>query len=157
VKPHRGRARAGAAGLAIVVVLLQERVQLSARSGGRAQRGISIASVRPDTPGQARFGTPGRPDRLIRRQPIEIDMKIRRQWFLSITVFVLLLGVLASVDDRVHDSLSALISGGNPVHRRAAAVGTALFSAAQYQGMENTPMVAFVALGVVLFFFMVRS
>jgi hypothetical protein len=129
--------------------------------GSRAQdgRGISIASVPPDTPGPTRFGTV--PFRAACGTGLvgaanEIDMKIR-QWLLSITVFVVLLGVLASVDERVQDSLTQLVSGGNPVHRRAMGVVDALFSAAQYQSIENGPMMAFVALGFVLFVFMVRS
>ena len=83
-------------------------------------------------------------------------MKIR-QWLVSITVFVVIMGALASVDDRVQDSITSLVSGGNPLHRRAADVGEALFSAARYQSIENAPMVVFAALGFVLFLFMVRS
>jgi hypothetical protein len=83
-------------------------------------------------------------------------MKIRG-WLPSIAVFVVFVGVLAAFDERVQESLTLLFAGGNPLHRRAAGVGEALFSMLQYQFMDNGPMMVFVVLGAVLFAFMVKS
>lgn len=83
-------------------------------------------------------------------------MKIRG-WLPSIAVFVVFLGVLAAFDERVQESLTQLLFGGNPLHRRAIGVGEALSSMLQYQFMDNGPMMAFVVLGIVLFAFMVKS
>ena len=38
-----------------------------------------------------------------------------RQWVLSVGVFVLIMGALVSVDDRVRDQFNNLISGGNGI------------------------------------------
>ncbi|HXW08599.1 MAG TPA: hypothetical protein VD833_25435 [Vicinamibacterales bacterium] len=83
-------------------------------------------------------------------------MKIR-QWLISLTVFVIVMGGLATADDRVRESLAGLVGGGTPLHHRAVEVGSALYSALRHQSIENAPMVIFAALGFVLFLFMVRS
>jgi hypothetical protein len=86
-------------------------------------------------------------------------MKVRklRQWFLSLTVFVVIMGGLASADIRVREGLTALAFGGDPLHRRAADLAEALYAAVRHQSIENAPMVVFAAIGFVLFVFMVRS
>lgn len=83
-----------------------------------------------------------------------------RQWMLSMTVFVVIMGGLTFVDERVRDRFTALVAGGDgmsPMNDRLADLGGALWSAARYQSIENAPLVVFAALGMVLFLFMART
>jgi hypothetical protein len=83
-----------------------------------------------------------------------------KQGFVSIAVFAVLLLALVSVDDRVKDRFSELISGNNSVSSwgsRASMLTDAVTSAAKYQSIENAPLLIFATAGAVLFLFMVRT
>jgi hypothetical protein len=78
----------------------------------------------------------------------------------SLSVFVILLVSLASVDQRVHDKFTDLIAGGPSVATwtdRAAGLLDTVSTAVRYQSIENAPMVLFATVGGVLFLFMVRT
>lgn len=77
----------------------------------------------------------------------------------SLTVFVLLLVFLASVDQRVKEKFSELTTGNNSVSSwtvRAAELGDTVATAVQHQSRENSAMVLFATVGGVLFLFMVK-
>ena len=78
----------------------------------------------------------------------------------SLAIFVILLASLASVDQRVHDKCSELLSSGQNMgsltHRASELVDT-ISTAVRYQSIENAPMVLFATVGGVLFLFMVRT
>ena len=83
-----------------------------------------------------------------------------RQGLMSGAVFVLLLLALVSVDARVKDRFSELLSGNASVSSwgdRASELGDALAGAAKYQSIENAPLLIFATAGIVLFLFMVRT
>jgi hypothetical protein len=83
-----------------------------------------------------------------------------RQSVLSLTVFVIVLAGLVSVDARVRDRFTNLIAGGeelSPWGDRLADLGDALVSAIQHQSIENAPLLIFATVGAVLFVFMVRT
>ena len=81
------------------------------------------------------------------------------QAFASLTVFVLLLVGLASIDQRVKDKFSDLVSGSNSMSSwtgRASELGDTVLTAVRYQSIENAPLVLFATVGGVLFLFMVK-
>ena len=83
-----------------------------------------------------------------------------RELILSPAIFVGLLLALSSVDDRVRDRFSNLVSptdGLAPWGRRLTEFGDALASAMQYQSIENAPLLIFAAVGVTLTLFMFKS
>jgi hypothetical protein len=83
-----------------------------------------------------------------------------RQSMLSLIVFVIVLAGLVSVDARVRDRFSNLISGGDelsPWGHRLTDLGSALASAVRHQSVDNAPVLIFTTVGIVLFLFMVRS
>ena len=83
-----------------------------------------------------------------------------RQTIASLAVFAMVLMVLVLLDGRVQDRFRGLLSAGAdvaPWSHRAAQLGTALVDAATHQSIENGPLVAFAAVGGVLFLFMVRT
>ena len=84
-----------------------------------------------------------------------------KQGFVSTAIFAVVLGALVSVDDRVRERFSALISGGGqgltPWGDRVGDLGDALVSALRHQSIENAPLLVFTAVGVVLVVFMVKS
>lgn len=82
------------------------------------------------------------------------------QAFASLTVFVLLLLALVSVDKRVKDKFADLVSGNNSMSSwtvRASELGDTVVTAVRHQSIENAPMVLFATVGGVLFLFMVRT
>jgi hypothetical protein len=84
----------------------------------------------------------------------------KRQWMLSVGVFVLILVALVSVDDRVRDQFTNLISGGNGIttwDTRAVDLGHAVVTAVRYQSIDNSPLVLFAVVGAVLFLFMLKT
>jgi hypothetical protein len=86
-------------------------------------------------------------------------MKLR-QWILSMAVFVLVLGGLVSVDQRVRDRFYNLVTGGDGISSwddGLVQLGDALVSAVRYQSIENAPLLIFATVGAVLFLFMVRT
>jgi hypothetical protein len=88
-------------------------------------------------------------------------MKVRiRQSLLSLGVLAIVLVGLVSVDERVRDRFSDLISSGNAVSPwgdRVGDFGSALVDAVQHQSIENAPLLVFATVGAVLFVFMFRS
>lgn len=83
-----------------------------------------------------------------------------REAIVSPVVFGVILLMLASVDDRVKERFTTLVSGGDgvgPWGERLADLGDALLSALRYQSIENAPLVVFATVGVMLVFFMVKS
>jgi hypothetical protein len=84
----------------------------------------------------------------------------KRQWLLSVGVFVLIIGALVSVDARVRDQFNNLISGGNGISTwdtRALELGGALVTAIRHQSIDNAPLMIFATVGLLLFLFMVRT
>jgi hypothetical protein len=84
----------------------------------------------------------------------------KRQWMLSLGVFVVIIGALVSVDARVRDQFNNLIAGGNGISTwdtRALELGSALVSAIRHQSIDNAPLMIFATVGFLLFLFMVRT
>jgi hypothetical protein len=84
----------------------------------------------------------------------------KRQWLLSVGIFALILFALVSVDERVHDQFTNLMSGGNGVQSwpsRARDLGGAVAGAIRTQSIDSAPLLLFATVGVVLFVFMVRT
>jgi hypothetical protein len=82
-----------------------------------------------------------------------------RQWTLSTLVFGGVLFALASVDARVRERVSDVVSGGDgltPWGDRVSDLGSALMSAVRHQSIENAPLLVFAAVGAVLFVFMLK-
>jgi len=82
-----------------------------------------------------------------------------RQWTLSTLVFGGVLFALASVDARVRERVTDVVSGGDgltPWGDRVSDLGTALMSAVRHQSIENAPLLVFAAVGAVLFVFMLK-
>ena len=83
-----------------------------------------------------------------------------RQTAISGGVFTVLLLTLISLDDRVRERATELVSGAGNVtswHGRVSMFTDALVDAARYQSIENAPMLIFATVGAVLFLFMVRT
>jgi hypothetical protein len=82
-----------------------------------------------------------------------------RQTIASTAVFVAVLTVLVSIDERVRDRFSNLVSGGEmaPWGDRASDLGQALIGAATTQSIEHAPLLVFATIGAVLVFFMLRT
>lgn len=83
-----------------------------------------------------------------------------RQTFLSSLVFFGILLALVSVDARVRERVSDVISGGDgitPWGDRLTDLGDALTTAVKHQSIENAPLLVFATIGAVLFVFMVRT
>src|SRR5690606_33865574 len=83
-----------------------------------------------------------------------------RQSMLSLTVFAIVLGGLVFVDPRVRDRFTALMYGGDgmsSVGDRATEFGDALLTAARYQSIEHAPLLIFATVGILLFFFMLKT
>lgn len=83
-----------------------------------------------------------------------------RQTVLSGLVFCGILLALVSVDARVRERVSDVVSGGDgltPWGDRLSDLGTALTTALRHQSIENAPLLIFTVVGAVLFVFMVRT
>lgn len=82
-----------------------------------------------------------------------------RQTMASGTVFIAVLLMLVSVDDRVHDRFSDLAAGGGAasVTGRAGELVDALVASARHQSIENAPLLVFAVVGAILVVFMVRT
>ena len=83
-----------------------------------------------------------------------------QQAIASSAVFALIIVALVSVDARVRERFTDLVSGGESLGSwgdRASFLGDAVFSAVRQQSLENAPMVVFATVGAVLFLFMVRT
>ena len=90
-------------------------------------------------------------------------MKVKfgfKQAIASSAVFAGMVLILVSVDPRVRDRFTELVSGSNTIGSwtdRATFLGDAMLSAARTQSIENAPLVVFATVGAVLFLFMVRT
>jgi hypothetical protein len=90
-------------------------------------------------------------------------MKFRfgiQQALASSAVFGAIVLALVSVDERVKERFTELVSGGESLGswgERASYLGDAVFTAARHQSLENAPLVVFATVGAVLFLFMVRT
>ena len=83
-----------------------------------------------------------------------------RQTAISGGVFAMLLLTLISLDDRVRERATELVSGAGNVtswDNRVSMFTDALADAARYQSIENAPLLIFATVGAVLFLFMVRT
>ena len=83
-----------------------------------------------------------------------------RQTVLSSLVFCGVLLALVSVDARVRERVSDVVSGGDgltPWGDRLSDLGSALTTALRHQSIENAPLLIFTVVGAVLFVFMVRT
>jgi hypothetical protein len=81
-----------------------------------------------------------------------------KQSIASVTVFVAILFMLMSVDDRVRDRFRDLASdGGGSWTARLGDVSGILLSAAKHQSIENAPLLVFAVVGAVLVVFMVKT
>ena len=82
-----------------------------------------------------------------------------RESALSIAVFVVVVFGLTMFDPRVRDTLSDLFASGSvsPFGDRLGVVGSALWTSVRYQTLDNSPMVIFATVGIVLTLFMLRS
>jgi hypothetical protein len=82
-----------------------------------------------------------------------------KQGFVSTAIFAVVVAALVSIDERVRERFSALVTGGQvtPGGDRLSDLGEALMAALRYQSIENAPLLVFVAVGAVLFVFMVKS
>ena len=83
-----------------------------------------------------------------------------RQGVLSAAIFGAIMFALVSVDARVRDHVSELMSGTTsvaPMSARFAELVDVLWSAVRHQSIENAPMVVFATVGIVLTLFMLRS
>jgi hypothetical protein len=83
-----------------------------------------------------------------------------RQFLWSLGGFALLLAALIALDQRVREQFERLVYGGDGLSswdNRLMALGDAVMIAFRYQSLENGPMLAFAAVGAVLFLFMVRT
>jgi hypothetical protein len=83
-----------------------------------------------------------------------------RQAVLSIMVFAGVLFALASVDARVRERVSDVVSGGDgisPWGDRLSDLGSALSMAVRHQSLENAPLLVFAAVGAILFVLMVKA
>ncbi|HET7699169.1 MAG TPA: hypothetical protein VFK57_25845 [Vicinamibacterales bacterium] len=84
----------------------------------------------------------------------------KRQGALSAVVFAGIMFALVSVDARVRDHVSGLMSSTAsvaPLSSRVSDLVDALWTAAKYQSIENAPLVVFATVGIVLTIFMVKS
>jgi hypothetical protein len=83
-----------------------------------------------------------------------------RQAVLSSLVFCGILLALVSVDARVRDRMSDVVTGGDGVSSwgsRVTELADALTTAVRYQSIENAPLMVFATVGAVLFLFMVKA
>jgi hypothetical protein len=83
-----------------------------------------------------------------------------QQAVMSAAVFCGVLLALVSIDPRVRERLTDLITGGEglpPFGVRVTGIGDALMTALRHQSIENAPLLVFVTVGAVLFVFMFRT
>jgi hypothetical protein len=81
-----------------------------------------------------------------------------KQSIASVAVFLGILLMLVSVDDRVRDRFDDLAHGkGVSLTSRAGDLTDALVTAARRQSIDNAPLLVFAVGGAVLFVFMVKT
>jgi hypothetical protein len=81
-----------------------------------------------------------------------------KQSVVSVAVFGLVLMLLVSVDPRVREKASEVVSpsGVSTLSSRATDLGGTLVSAARDQSIQNSPLVIFAAVGAILVLFMIK-
>jgi hypothetical protein len=90
---------------------------------------------------------------------MQIKLGLRQTVFSSM-VFCGVLLALVSIDGRVRERLSDVMTGGDtvtPWGDRLSDLGEALATAVRYQSIENAPLLLFAAVGAVLFVFMLKA
>jgi hypothetical protein len=83
-----------------------------------------------------------------------------RQAVLSTLVFGGILLALVSVDARVRERMTDVVTGGDGVTTwgsRVTELADALATAIRYQSIENAPLMVFATVGAVLFLFMIKA
>ncbi|MEO8078474.1 MAG: hypothetical protein ABI818_19255, partial [Acidobacteriota bacterium] len=78
---------------------------------------------------------------------------------ISAAVFALLLLMLVSVDERVRERVTQIVSRGDglsSVGDRTKDLGGVLVSALRHQSIENAPLLVFATVGAVLVVFMLK-
>lgn len=82
-----------------------------------------------------------------------------REGTISAGVFGAVLVALVSVDQRVHERVVDLFSGGGaaPWGDRVGDLASALWSAVRTQSLDNEPLLVFATIGALLTLFMLRS
>jgi hypothetical protein len=83
-----------------------------------------------------------------------------RQFAWSLAGFAIVVIALISVDENVRHRFETMLWGGDGVgswDTKAMGLGNAMVSLFRYQSLENGPLLIFAAVGVLLFFFMVRT
>lgn len=82
-----------------------------------------------------------------------------RDGALSFAIFGGVLFLLSSIDPRVRERVSELVtpSSVSSLGDRVGDLGGALWTAARSQSIENAPLVVFATVGVLLTIFMLRS
>jgi hypothetical protein len=82
-----------------------------------------------------------------------------KQSLASAAVFLAVLLMLVSVDDRVRDRFNEMAygNGAKSLTIRAGDLGDAVVSAARHQSIENAPLLVFAVGGAVLVVFMVKT
>ena len=90
---------------------------------------------------------------------VKFGMPRLPQALLSLTVFVILLAGLASVDARVKDKVGTVMADNSmsSLGDRGSELVHVVTSAVRHQSIENAPLVLFATVGGVLFLFMVRT
>src|SRR5262245_11081710 len=79
---------------------------------------------------------------------------------ISASVFAIVLFALVSADPRVHDHVSGLFSNAGvvtPFGDRLGGLGSALWSAARHQSLDNAPMLVLATVGPALTIFRLKS
>lgn len=90
-------------------------------------------------------------------------MKVKlgiRDGAISAAVFGVVLFALVSTDPRVHDHVSDFFGGSGsvtPWGDRISDLGSAVWSAARHQSIDNAPVLVFTTVGAVLTLFMLKS
>jgi hypothetical protein len=82
-----------------------------------------------------------------------------KQSIVSAAVFGAMLVLLVSVDPRVREHMSGLVSqdGASSLGHRAMDLVGVLVSAARHQSIENSPLVIFAVVGGILVVFMLKA
>jgi hypothetical protein len=82
-----------------------------------------------------------------------------RQSIVSVAVFLAVLLMLVSVDDRVRDRFNDMAygNGAKSLTHRAEDLSGALLTAARRQSIDNAPLLVFAVGGAVLVVFMVKA
>lgn len=82
-----------------------------------------------------------------------------RQSIVSVAVFLAVLLMLVSVDDRVRDRFNDMAygNGAKSLANRAEDLSGALVTAARRQSIDNAPLLVFAVGGAVLVVFMVKA